>query len=64
MITVVDSELREQAERFAFRYSCESCLHYDSERSECANGYPTEPHRLRDLGEATELIFCKEFELG
>jgi hypothetical protein len=63
MITAVDERLRREAERFALRFSCEHCAHFDVARQRCANGYPTEAHRGVDLGSRTELVFCKEFEL-
>ena len=64
MITLVDTELRRQAKRFSFRFSCGSCMHYDREARACSHGYPSEPHRNDDLDVLTELAFCKEFELG
>jgi hypothetical protein len=46
---------------FELRYTCDDCAHFDPEKSRCAHGYPTEPHRR--TAEA-EVVFCKEFELG
>lgn len=60
MRTVVDARLREEAERFHFRFRCEDCVHFNG--SECAHGYPTEEHR-RTLDEAF-IVFCKELEIG
>jgi hypothetical protein len=63
MRTPVDARLREEAERFAFRFGCEDCAHFGAERGTCAHGYPTEAHRRTRLG-GPFLVFCKEFELG
>jgi hypothetical protein len=60
----VDERFRDEVGAFALRYTCESCAHYDAEGQRCGNGYPTEPHRARDLKAARELLFCKQFELG
>jgi hypothetical protein len=64
MKTRVDARFREEAHAFELRYTCESCAHYDPDRQRCGNGYPTEPHRQRDLKAERELLFCKQFELG
>ncbi|HEX9622093.1 MAG TPA: hypothetical protein VF989_18230 [Polyangiaceae bacterium] len=64
MITRVTPELVRDARRYAFRYGCESCAHYEIERSECSNGYPNAAHRERSLGERGTVVFCKLFELG
>jgi hypothetical protein len=60
----VDPRFREEARRYALCYTCEHCAHYDPERERCGNGYPTDPHRRRDLKDVRELLFCKQFELG
>jgi hypothetical protein len=64
MITKVDSELRSQAARFCFRFSCGSCIHYELDRQACSHGYPSEPHQQSHLEGVEELYFCKDFELG
>jgi hypothetical protein len=56
--TRVDERLRDEAERFAFRFACEDCANFDGQR--CAHEYPPEPRRVLRL----EVVFCKEFELG
>ena len=63
MLTLVDDTLRREARRYGLRFGCESCAHYDAPRERCANGFPTEAHRGVDLERASELFFCKEFEL-
>jgi hypothetical protein len=60
----VDDKLISESERYAFRYGCESCSHFDPERLTCGEGYPTQPHRGIDLGRIESLEFCKAFELG
>jgi hypothetical protein len=63
MRSQVDDELIFEAERYAFRFTCESCSHFDPERLACGEGYPTQPHRGVDLGRVGSLEFCKAFEL-
>jgi hypothetical protein len=52
---------RREAETFDLRCTCEWCGAFDSERSVCVYGYPTEPHRR--LPVVGDFIFCKAFEL-
>jgi len=63
MLSVVDALLKRQASEYRFRFGCETCAHFDAEARSCANGYPTEPHLELDLERASEILFCKEFEL-
>jgi hypothetical protein len=55
---------REERARFALRFTCEHCTYFDTEAERCMHGYPNGEHRAAryELG-ATELVFCKEFEL-
>ena len=64
MRTLVDERLRREARAFALRYTCESCGAFDAVREACAFGYPTAEHREADLERATEIVFCKAFELA
>ncbi len=64
MRTRIDARLRHEASQFALRFACDDCAHFDSPYATCAHGYPTTPHRRARLDEGTELIFCKEFDLG
>lgn len=64
MITRVDPELVEQSRRFRLCFTCDACQHFDADSAECSHGYPTAPHRVADLEGVSELLFCKEFELG
>jgi hypothetical protein len=62
MKTRVDLILRDEAARFALRFACEDCAHFDGTAARWAHGYPPAPRRA-DLRH-DELSFCKEFELG
>jgi len=62
MQSTVDDTLREESERFVFRFTCEHCVHYTGEA--CSLGYPVAPHREVDLRTRHSLEFCKSFELG
>jgi hypothetical protein len=55
--------LRAQARRFALRFACEDCIHFDAARALCAHGYPTDEHRAERL-EQDAFVFCKEFEFA
>ena len=59
----VDDKLISEAERYAFRFTCEACTHFDPERVACGEGFPTEPHHRIDLDLVKSLAFCKSFEL-
>jgi hypothetical protein len=62
MKTRVGPLLRDEAARFALRFACEDCAHFDAERAACAHGYPPGPRRPALASD--EVVFCKEFELG
>jgi hypothetical protein len=62
MKTRVDSLLRDEATRFALRFACEHCAHFDDARQGCSHGYPASPRK--DALEGGEVLFCKEFEMG
>jgi hypothetical protein len=64
MLSRVDDRFREEARRFVLRFTCDACVHFDSDRSSCSNGYPAEEHLRIDPELVTELSFCKLFELG
>jgi hypothetical protein len=59
----VDDRFRHEVRRYGLLYTCESCVHYDTGRRSCANGYSTDPHRQQDLMQLRQLSFCKTFEL-
>jgi hypothetical protein len=62
MKTLTDPTLVDEAARFALRFACDDCAHFDAARERCAHGYPAAPRR--DALQGAELSFCKEFELG
>jgi hypothetical protein len=69
MRTRVDARLREEAARYALRFACEDCAHFDPSSGRCSLEYPASPRRDALLAppagdETTELELCKEFELG
>ncbi len=61
MRTLVDELLKAEAARFAFRFACDDCAHFDERRSRCSLGYPSAPRR--DALEGTHLETCKDFDL-
>lgn len=63
MRTLVDQQLCEESERFAFRFTCEHCAHWGDE-TRCSLGYPSEPHHLIALSSERTIEFCKSFELA
>jgi hypothetical protein len=64
MITQVDRQLREQAQRFNLRFCCEHCVAFDPVRAACAHSYPNEAHLAVDLSQVQQVVFCKEFEVA
>jgi hypothetical protein len=60
--TVVDDRLREEAARFAFRFACDDCAHFDEPAARCSLAYPAAPRR--DALSHRHLDLCKSFELG
>lgn len=62
MRTVVDGQLRHEAARFALRFACDDCAHFDEPRARCSLEYPAAPRR--DALSGTHLELCKEFELA
>ncbi|WP_394848349.1 hypothetical protein LZC95_12905 [Pendulispora brunnea] len=64
MKTKLDARLLQEAERFAFRFACEDCVHFDpGPPGRCAHGYPPGPRRDQLESAQIEITFCKEFEL-
>jgi hypothetical protein len=63
--TLVDARLRDEAERFSFRFACDDCVHFEEHAGpagRCSLRYPAAPRRTALALEHVEL--CKEFELG
>lgn len=66
MKTKVDARLVAESARFAFRFACDDCAHFEPGRAgdegRCGHGYPPSPRRdALTLG--ASCAFCKEFEL-
>jgi hypothetical protein len=59
--TAVDARLRDEAARFAFRFACDDCAHFDERREQCSLGFPATPRR--DALSASHLELCKAYEL-
>jgi len=57
----------EEAARFALRFTCDDCSHFDVAGERCRHGWPTEEHRATRYAQPPraddEVVFCKEFEL-
>jgi hypothetical protein len=64
--TPIDVRLREEAARYAFRFACEDCIHFNPQRERCSLAFPPSPRRgVLDLAvPADGLELCKSFELG
>jgi hypothetical protein len=65
--TRIDGQLQAEARRYAFRFACDDCAHFDASMQRCSLGYPAVPRRdaleaATDSGDdGVEL--CKSFEL-
>jgi hypothetical protein len=58
------TEFDVERERFALRFSCEDCGHFDARTGGCRHDWPNESHRRHPPpSDPRELDFCKEFEL-
>ena len=56
----------EERARYALRFTCEHCSHFQVDHGRCTHGYPTAVHRAahyEQADETTELVFCKDFDL-
>ncbi|MCC6750015.1 MAG: hypothetical protein IT371_20285 [Deltaproteobacteria bacterium] len=55
----------EEAERYALRFCCEDCAHFDPDENACAHEWPDDEHRTAFYADPAcdRLVFCKEFEL-
>lgn len=61
MRTRVDLQLRVEAEKFAFRFACDDCAHFNPSASACSLSFEAAPRR--DGLDGTHLELCKAFEL-
>jgi hypothetical protein len=58
------AEFDAERERFALRFCCEDCGHFDAGTGRCRHEWPNQSHRRQGEGTpAAALDFCKEFEL-
>jgi hypothetical protein len=59
------AQFDEESARFAFRFCCEDCGHFDAAHERCRHDWPIELHRrpTRPTDGHEPLVFCKEFEL-
>ncbi|HEX3771608.1 MAG TPA: hypothetical protein VHV30_12110 [Polyangiaceae bacterium] len=62
MKTPVDARLRDEAARFAFRFACDDCAHFDAGAARCSLQFPATLRRGA-LEEAPAIELCKAFEL-
>ena len=62
MRTRVDARLRGEAERFAFRFACEDCAHFERTGASCSLSYHAAPRQ--DALWHVHLELCKAFELA
>jgi hypothetical protein len=62
--TRVDERLMRELSAFELAFRCEACCAFDPDRSTCAYGYPTEPHRGPIAPDAEQVVFCKAFEVA
>ncbi|HEY7957137.1 MAG TPA: hypothetical protein VII38_17650 [Polyangia bacterium] len=60
----------EESARFALRFCCEDCGHFDAASERCRHGWPTDEHRQDRYADRWKserplsvVTFCKEFEL-
>jgi hypothetical protein len=58
-----DDRFRREVIAYDLRCTCEWCAAFDPERTACAYGFPTEPHRRLPLEGEPTFTFCKAFEL-
>ncbi len=67
MKTRIDGELQAEARRYAFRFACDDCAHFDASRQGCSLGYPASPRRdaleAASVGGDEGVELCKTFEL-
>ncbi|HLK40919.1 MAG TPA: hypothetical protein VKU41_29400 [Polyangiaceae bacterium] len=62
MRTTLDDRTRDEARRYAFRFACDDCVHFDGEQASCSLAYPAAPRR--DALERESVELCKSFELA
>lgn len=58
----VDAQFLHEVERFALRFTCESCVHFLVSAGVCGNAWPTDEHMSLPVA-GGRVVFCKEFEV-
>ncbi|HZS41299.1 MAG TPA: hypothetical protein VFF06_30930 [Polyangia bacterium] len=65
-----NAAFEEERARFGLRFCCEDCGHFDDADGRCRHDWPTELHRRaryasdpNSVSGASDVVFCKEFEL-
>jgi hypothetical protein len=64
MKTPVDPRLRDEAQRFAFRFACDDCAHFDPDSARCSLQYPATLRHGALTSGAPAIELCKTFELA
>lgn len=64
MILELDDRTDAELVRFALRFACEDCVHFEAASGACSLGYPNEAHRDGAHRGSRRLVFCKEFEIA
>jgi hypothetical protein len=64
VITRVDLRFVDESTAVALRFRCDDCAHFDDAHERCSHGYPTAPHRPAVVEPGTDIVFCKDFDLG
>jgi len=58
------SDFDEERDRYALRFACEDCAHFEARTGCCRHEWPNESHRQEAARLALRVLdFCKEFEL-
>ena len=57
----------DQMRRFAFRFTCDHCVHFDDRTGDCLHGFPNQMHKLayyQATPKPKTILFCKDFDLA
>ncbi len=64
MRLVRSPEFDEERERFALRFCCEDCGHFNRTDERCRHDWPNDTHRAAFYERrGDDIDFCKEFDL-
>ncbi len=55
-----------EVECYAFKLTCEECIHFIGDTEQCSLLWPNANHRLEAVRDRsnTHVLFCKEFDLA